>query len=241
VKQKRFYALLVALHRLNCRYNFWTRGSVSTWLSSTNEDIKVTEQDLDQGLNRSRLHQVATWLTVPGWLSVGLGWQVHRKVFAAGITQHTWQEGDDRRRLDLSVEETIFFPPEGFERGDQREIAFKSFKQLIVEVIRHIEPSVGVIDYEADLLCDQVQQSPYYALPFWGTFLSRHQMARWSKEDIAALRAAVDDYTTVGDLGVLFFIDPLMPDEARTSWQDKVRTLIERNMMAGGESDRDEL
>jgi hypothetical protein len=133
------------LEHLDCAYNLWSAGEVYGYLLPDGPQIALKEQVLDQHPDADKLRRFAEWLAVPGYLTIELGWQIADKIYSAQIAQ-IWQREDERRRVSFEVEDSIFLPGSRTEFTPNAHDSFESFKRVVVEVIEHIEPTIGAID-----------------------------------------------------------------------------------------------
>jgi hypothetical protein len=89
-------------------------------------------------------------------------------------------------------------------RTDQ---VFEDYKRVVAEFIAHTRPLVGVIDYEADLMCDSWRSS-LTSVVGWGSYYSKALFRKPWEEVSKAVHQIVDDYIPIDDIGMLVFIHP---------------------------------
>lgn len=83
---------------------------------------------------------------------------------------------------------------------------FQSFRSGIIEVIRHLAPTIGFVDYEEDYYCEGPRDKSDVVLR-WGTYLTWSILSSWSLGDVATLLEAADITTEIVDRGLpLFFL-----------------------------------
>lgn len=230
VQAAQFNDLFEALESLECKYNFWTIGHISGHLLLSNQTVSVKEHGLGHDASPERLQQIAGWLAVPSSLRVELGWSIGNKLYSARVMQ-AWHSENERRFISLDIEEKAFFPKKAIKFIPQNDVVFENFKQAVIQVIIHIDPTAGVIDYEADLDCEMLTQ--YGSLVSWGNYFRSSALSQWSSNDLSILLESVDESFQINKLGMLTFIHPLVVNQAWTSRHERVRTLLQRNPIQG--------
>lgn len=223
-----FYDLLKALESLDCRYNFWIPGFISGYLSSRDQELSVRELSLDQDPNPTKLWQIADWLATPGHLNIGMACRIDDKLYEARLLQ-SWNFGE-RMSLSFDIADIVFLPGRSVEFIPNGNVSFDWFKQIIIQFINYIKPIIGVIDYEADLLCASSEK--YSSLASWGNYFSQSVLEQWTQNDVKTLLQVVSESTEINNLGVLTFIHPLAANQAWTGRHQEVQTLLERNLIS---------
>ena len=119
----------------------------------------------------------------------------------------------------------VFLPGEVTEFVPERDTAlFTQYLDLILKIIQHLNPLVGVIDTEADLICGDLSQQEFVI--GWGNYFSKAFLHGWTQSDWWSLQQAVDIYLPINKKGVLTFIHPLAANQAWTPRHELVQSLV---------------
>ena len=199
---------------------------MSGYLLSTDTNYSV-EANAQSILTDESVREVAEKMVHPGHLDVNFLWHVGERTHGARFLQTIWP-GRRFRSLSLDVDEFAFFPNPGDIRFDSVESkAFQSFKLALTEVVKHLDPIVGIVDFEADLLCE----APKLNLPLvsWGNYLPWSILNRWRPGDVANLLETVDLAIEIDDVGLLFYIFPLAANQAWTGRHIQIQELYDNN------------
>lgn len=226
LRQNQFGRLLRALDRLGCACSDAEQSTVDGWLEPDNYLLAVKAPARVDRSFPFGWQQPAARLAAPGFARIALSWRVEGRQVQAGL--EAWHGlSDSRGRISFNVGEAAFLEGAIEFAPGAKDHVFSAFKQIVVELVAHIRPLIGAIDYEADLLCETLSQTR--SLVSWGNFFSRAWLEWWSAEDVQTLCHAVDEWLEVDDLGVLTFIHPLAANQAWTARHQQVDALLRRN------------
>jgi hypothetical protein len=95
-------------------------------------------------------------------------------------------------------------------------------------VIRYVDPEIGIIDYEAELLCSELHTTP---LADWGNYFPKRFLKLLSSKERKLLPQVVDEFLQIDNLGVLTFIHPLMANQAWSDRHAKLDKLISPHLI----------
>ena len=212
------YNLLLNLQKLGFLYG----GTMSGWSAPTETDYSSTGYLYDHW-DVEAAREVAEKLTIPGHQDIELQWRIEQRTYKTSILKLVFP-GCRLWRISLDVDDTAFFP----KRDDIRfyslsTATFMSFESAIIEMVKHLKPSIGVVDREADVICEK--PTGHWALVHWGNYLPWSVLNTWRPQDVSTLLEAVDYVTRLDDLGLLFFIRPLAANQAWTEKHEKVHQL----------------
>lgn len=218
-----FFRVLQALDHSNCRYNIWIPGVISGYLLESDEDVGFTESALAEQTDVGKLRQSAAWLAASGDTRITFGWNVQGQIYEARLFRDAH---DARIRVVFDVDEDAF--PLAYATWKPYPVdtaLFAGFMQILIQIIREIQPMVGVIGYEADLLCDAFDGLGLS----WGNYMRQSTLRQWDRTDIQTLQGLVDEYVPIDDLGVLIFMHPTDPQHVWIERIQHVEALLQRN------------
>jgi len=149
----------------------------------------------------------------PGYVDVDFLWRVGERRYEARFLQWIRPDGKFSSFSFLVCE--IAFCPTGeemtFESTESK--VFQSFRPGIIEVIRHLAPTIGFADYSVDYeeayYCEGPRDERDVVLRR-GNYLPWSILNRWNSGDMATLLEAADIATEIEGRGLLFFCFPLM-------------------------------
>ncbi len=222
-----FLRLLRDLQLLGCSYTSWEaedgRGQVPTG------DAHLPEERLSTAPDRGPLEGLAELLARPGYRIIKITLQTGEGACGARLLQ-IWGSGFPKRRISFDVEEGIFLPGRTVSFTPRSNAVFGRFKQILTRIAVHLQPTSGVIDYDADFLCDELSTArACRSFVHWGNYYSHALLRHWPREAVAKLLAMVDEFTVIDDLGVLTFLHPLAANQAWTSRHENVLALLIEN------------
>jgi hypothetical protein len=149
------------------------------------------------------------------WVEQKLAWRVQDAFWTCRLLQFSFGSGSGAV-LSFDIDESLPFQmPGALSVRPGGEPWFEAYQQMLVRLIRQIEPTLGMLDYEADLLCGQAHAQPFAS---WGNYFPAWLLNRLSTAERSQLFRLVDEALPVDDLGVLTFIHPLMVNQA---WSDR--------------------
>jgi hypothetical protein len=156
-------------------------------------------------------------------------WHIHRQIYEARIMQ-IWHPPDPID-ISLDVADEAFFGGYGqieYTPSDPTDnTLFQGYKQLVVAMIQALNPAVGLIDFEMDIICFVIENKEFAT--HWGTYLSASTLERWAPNDLDLLRQTVDEAIWIDERGLLTFIHPLAYNQAWTDKHIEVQQLLDRN------------
>jgi hypothetical protein len=226
IQANQFHHLLISLGSLDCKYNVWNAGQAKGYSGPTNQELDVKENTLDQDTNLQKLAQLADWLATTEYFQIGLAWRIDGKLYSTGISQSSHHKNEPIH-LEFGVEEGVFLPGRSTEFTPNQNPIFERFKQLLVEIIKHTKPTIGVINYEADLLC--TTPTIYDSFAGWGNYFSQSILSQWSLNDLKLMLQLADEHIQIDSFGILMFIHPLAANQAWSERHQKVLELLQRN------------
>lgn len=112
--------------------------------------------------------------------------------------------------VSFDVEENFFFQKDIFTYTPNNSQAFDKYIQLVNEIIIEIQPLIGIIDYEADLLCGSLLEQSFIA---WGLFVSRTFIEFMDDSQVSKLFVLANDRKQTKNNGYIFFNHPLGLDD----------------------------
>ncbi len=197
---------------------------MSGWAAPTETDYSSTGHLYDHW-DEEKGREVAEKLTIPGSQSIDLQWKTEQRTYMAQILKFVWPECR-LWRIFLDVDETAFFPKPGDTRFYSLATAtFLSLESAIIEMVKHLKPAIGVVDYEVDVLCEKTTGP--LALVYWGNYLPWSVLNTWRPQDVSTLLETVDYVTRLDDLGLLFFIRPLKLNQAHKEKHERNQQLYD--------------
>lgn len=220
------YNLLLALAENNCTYNTWIRGSVQGYQTRSDRAIDIHEIEVDLTPSSAKMLRIAEWLAEPGYVTVKLGWKTDSNIYETEIIQ-IWREESVGRSIRLCIEEDAFLPNNLTEFTNLDSNLFRDYKKLVGDFIKHTSPTLGMIDYEADLLCEPI--NPMASLVSWGNFYSNEYLAQWTSNNINKIVQIVDESQTINNIGLLTFIHPLQANQAWTTRHEQVYKILQNH------------
>lgn len=184
-----------------------------------------------QDITADAFHQIAESMLTPMYAEAEFEWHTNQLAYSTRLLQiwHPPEPAD----LNFAVSDDAFFGKTGrslieFEPNDADRLArFASYKDLIIGLIRYLKPSAGLIDYEMDVVCYNIESGKFAAS--WGNYLTLSALDRWHPNDVDMLTQQVHDATWIDGLGLLTFIHPLAANQAWTERHIQVQQLFERN------------
>jgi hypothetical protein len=130
----------------------------------------------------------------------------------------------------FDVDENIFLPGRQIAYSPNQDAIFVQYKHILGQIIRGINPIIGEIDYDADLICALLGNKYPYSIASWGNYFSSKWLILLSPESIGELLDIVDEVIPIDDMGVLTFIHPMQANRAWSNRHKKVEEIIRENM-----------
>jgi len=222
-----FYQLFKDLHFQGCCYNQFLLGTVSGYLSSVNRSLNTTETVLSIGFDDGKIGQISDYLSVPGYLTITLQWQVDAVSYVARIVKISRPE-EQIFRFAFELEEKFFFDGDAIELSNWNTWRIQQYEAMIVAILRNVSPVWGVIDYESDLDCTEIEAGP--SLVSWGIFLSQPLVNNWASDKFVKLPTYVDRFIPLNELGILLFLYPLRANQAWTERHESLKHFLTKSI-----------
>lgn len=105
---------------------------------------------------------------------------------------------------------------------------FLHYKNLLSQLIMGLKPSIGEIDYEADLICSELTPRFQDAIACWGNYFPSMWINTLDKEVKGHLLRVVDETHEVDGIGMLTFIHPLKANQAWGSQHEQLDGIIKK-------------
>jgi hypothetical protein len=109
-------------------------------------------------------------------------------------------------KISFDVEDSFFLPGRKISAHPRDDKLFITYKRLLLALIQELKPFIGVIDWDADLLCGEIGSN---LIAGWGNYLSNQLLNNWSVEELRLVPDLVDEYIPVQGIGILTFNHPL--------------------------------
>lgn len=147
------------------------------------------------------------------WIEQRMVWRTQVGAVEARLFQLSLGQ-DKRNMFSFDIDSLLFLPESTIAFNHSENPEFNNYKDALSNVIKLIKPEFGLIDYDADLLCDEALLS---SLAAWGNFLTKDLIESFSSKEREILFNTVDEIFPVDSLGVITFIHPL---KANQSWSE---------------------
>jgi hypothetical protein len=212
------YELLEAIQKAGCRYKSYTASPI--WWEDPPDTSQPVNSDAEVGS-----WGLAEAFVKSSYATVEFDWSVSGDIYLVNVAY--WNQENRWIRLALNFEERIFLPglKHEFTPALDDEL-FMGFKQLLVELIRYTRPEIGMVGYEADLLCENLEHSG--SVVYWGNYFPFPFLNRLSEQSRQRLLSTVSEYREVESLGILTFIHPLIyPYHINQEWMARLQSVHE--------------
>jgi hypothetical protein len=114
--------------------------------------------------------------------------------------------GKSSSMVSLDVEDGLFLKDGEVNYFPQNEPLFIAYRSLLRDFIGQIMPFIGVIDWDADLACSNLQSTSFAT---WGNYLSYDFLGIWNRKDTELIEEMTDEIIKVNNNGILTFNHPL--------------------------------
>lgn len=108
--------------------------------------------------------------------------------------------------ISLDVDASFWLPGGRISYDPARDAYFKTYTRLLLDLINYVKPYIGLVDYDADLLCTDLPSNSFRA---WGNYLSSQFLSSWTPQEIKEIERLVDEYHPADQHGILTYIHPL--------------------------------
>jgi hypothetical protein len=218
VDSRELYELLEAIQKLGCRYKSYTASPI--WW----------EDPPDAGQPISSNSEVGSWGLAEAFVkssyadvqfNLNVGEDSYQVYLGYRNRENRWIH------LSLNFEDQIFLPGLTYEfTPAPDDESFMRFKRLLVELIQHTRPEIGMVGYDADLLCEDLEYSG--SVVHWGNYFPFPFLNRLSEQSRQLLLSTVSEYHKVESLGILTFIHPLIyPAHTNQEWMGRIQRVHE--------------
>lgn len=147
------------------------------------------------------------------YFNVELECQFGDEFYAGRIGQI--QQNDHSKMIYFGIEASIFLSAGvAIAHIADTDLLFEKYHYIITQFIKVLSPSLGLIDYDADLLCFQSHDVNFSV--GWGSYISFDMLNSEIEDFINRLEHIADVLLSIDRMGVLFFINPLAANQART-------------------------
>jgi hypothetical protein len=181
-------------------------------------------QDLLRVLSNHQCYPINTPQSLAESGVVNLTWRISNKILETRIL-HIWHKTTSQGMCSFDIEDSSFLQGGSINYNPGKDELFTVYKILLIDIIRQIDPVIGVIDYEADLLCSESDNS---ALASWGNYFSAGWLNQWDSEAKKRLLQITDEFISIDTIGSLTFIHPLAANQAWTRRHKELEELIKR-------------
>jgi hypothetical protein len=159
------------------------------------------------------------------WNIQNLTWQILGKPWVARLFQLP-SVSENCSMVSFDVDSLMFLPGHQITYLPGGEQWFLAYKMLLTDLIKHLRPYIGIIDYEADLLCKDRALNNFSA---WGNYLSNKFLTSWNQAERLQIPVLVDEYTDIENIGLIIFNHPLgyeNPTEKKIKFWEMIKTHI---------------
>lgn len=190
---------------------------------------------IDQYLDLSGLHKLLELLShydcypigsprmnIDRWMDQKLEWNIQNEPQKARLFQLS-SANDGLSLISFDIDEFLLLPERKISYEANQDPLFAVYKLIIIDLIKHLMPNIGMIDYDADLLCNEISTM---SLAAWGNFFSYDYLNSWKPEERTLLTQLVDEFISIDEFGILTFIHPLMANQAWSERHEHLERLI---------------
>ncbi len=139
------------------------------------------------------------------WIEQPLIWKILNQNWLARLFQISPNQLTNSM-ISIDVDSLLFLPERKISYHPIGDPLFDTYKYLLVDLIEELRPFVGLIDYDEDLVCGELRSNSFMA---WGNYLSSQFLETWTSDEVKLLRALVDEYIKIEEVGILTFNHPL--------------------------------
>lgn len=226
ISKKNFEELFNIFENLSC---ICDPTSISGYLYVNDESVLIEHiKSGDQPLGILEPKSIEEWMMSQGYVSVELTLYVAKKSYLVRLSKNS-TINTPSSTITLSVEEEIFLPKNKIEYSPiNTDEAFDIYKHLLAGLINVTNPFIGSVDYEADMLCDSLQD--LRSIISWGIYLSHEILQNWSSDEHKKLLLLAKETQQIGNLGRIFFLHPLAANQAWTKNHEDFYAIIKKSL-----------
>lgn len=161
------------------------------------------------------------------WTEQRLLWSLLGTNWAARFRQVNFQS-EDCTTFALDLDSNIFLPGSQIFYSPNGDPKFLHYRNLLAQLLTYLNPIIGKIDYDADLICSESKTGVKSTIASWGNFFPLKWLNSLDDEVRTNLVNVVDEYLEVNCLGILTFIHPLKSNQAWSSKHERLDKIIRR-------------
>jgi hypothetical protein len=173
--------------------------------------------DLEQLQETLRAHacisSTAPTMNLGIWIEQGFTWYSMSQTWKIRIFQLSLPENRSVM-VSLDVEDSIFLKGSEICYSPNKDPLFIAYTCLLKDFIKQIDPIIGVIDWDAELMCSTLTLNSFAT---WGNYLSYQFLSYWSENDRGMIVNIVDELIEIERTGVLIFNHPLGYADGKTT------------------------
>jgi len=139
------------------------------------------------------------------WYSQRFTWEILNKSWEARLFQIS-HGITHPSMISFDVDDLLFMPNSKISYQPNSDPLFDAYKEIIINIIQFIRPFIGIIDFDADILCGEFRSNSFAA---WGNFLSNRFLDTWNSEDINWIEKNLEIIFSIKGIGKLIFNHPL--------------------------------
>lgn len=128
--------------------------------------------------------------------------------------------------FSFDVDTHIFLPGDQTHFSPNNDQRFINYQNLLAQLINEINPLIGEIDYEADLLCTDINNNFPRTIASWGNYLPYAWFNQLNDRIQSQVFNVVDEVVEVNPSGLLTFIHPLQSNRGWGPKHQKLDDLI---------------
>lgn len=144
-------------------------------------------------------------ITSGKWIQQSMAWKILNREWSVRLFQISLKPGT-QAMVSFDVDNLAFLPEQKISYFPDDDPLFGAYKDLIRDFIMEIKPFIGVIDYDADLLCGELSRNSFTS---WGNYLSNKLLDDWDTDEVKLIPRLVDEYIPIEKMGILTFNHPL--------------------------------
>jgi len=161
------------------------------------------------------------------WIDQKMIWNTENDLYAARLFQ-LYSTHSKSTMFSFDVDSLLFLPENKIIYSPGNELDFQNYKLLLSDIINYLLPAIGVVDYDADLLCGDLQLE---SLIGWGNYFSNDLISTMSVEEINILHVNVEELNQIDSHGILTFLHPLMANRAWTNRHKILESLMKSHII----------
>jgi len=161
------------------------------------------------------------------WVEQELEWSLSGIKYAARFRQAYFRNADCSI-FTFALDSAIFLPRDKIVYSPIGDPKFLIFKDILSQLIIDLKPTIGVIDYEADLICSELKTEFKGTIASWGNYFPIKWIDSLTNDVKQNLLSAVDETLAIPNIGLLTFIHPLKANQAWGCKHERLEDIIRR-------------